>query len=258
MPILFFILFIFGMYSCQETPIMGNVPDPTPNPRVIQDLPTAGDFKGTNILFVGNSLTYTNDLPKVVRQIAALDSQNLSYTSLCFPNYSFEDHLQDGELQKQIKSNRYQFIVGQQGPSALPESQIILLRDTRVITDLLIDTKTKLALYTVWPSRARFFDLDQVIYSYSQASKEYKAISCPAGLAWKNAWAIKPEFPFYSADQFHPSPLGTFVAALTIYAALEKKKSLEFIPADMAYQWSQLESEDWAIIKNAILKAIKE
>ena len=42
----------------------------------------------------------------------------------------------------------------------------------------------------------------------------------PVGLAWKRAWEREPSLPLYGGDQFHPSMLGTYLAALVIYAEL--------------------------------------
>jgi hypothetical protein len=38
----------------------------------------------------------------------------------------------------------------------------------------------------------------------------------PAGEAWRAAWARDSTLALYGPDGFHPSPLGTYVAALVI------------------------------------------
>jgi hypothetical protein len=76
------------------------------------------------VLFVGNSLTYANDLPLLVSDIAKIDGVNFTYTTLAAPNYALEDHWAEGTIQKALKDGQYDFLIAQQGPSALPESQI--------------------------------------------------------------------------------------------------------------------------------------
>jgi hypothetical protein len=42
----------------------------------------------------------------------------------------------------------------------------------------------------------------------------------PAGEAWRAAWAEDPALPLYGPDGFHPSPLGTYLAALVVYEGI--------------------------------------
>jgi hypothetical protein len=42
----------------------------------------------------------------------------------------------------------------------------------------------------------------------------------PAGRAWTLAWQHTPTLPFYGADGFHPSPLGSLLAALVVYRGI--------------------------------------
>ncbi len=44
---------------------------------------TKGDL---HILFVGNSLTYTNDLPVLIKELGLRDGMTITYSSLLFPN----------------------------------------------------------------------------------------------------------------------------------------------------------------------------
>jgi len=73
------------------------------------------------------------------------------------------------------------------------------------------------ALYMVWPSYARRGDFAGVSQSYAAAGNDVKALLLPAGDAWRAAWATDPALPLYGPDGFHPSPMGTYLAALVIY-----------------------------------------
>jgi hypothetical protein len=42
----------------------------------------------------------------------------------------------------------------------------------------------------------------------------------PAGEAWRAAWRRDPELPLYDRDGFHPSRLGSCLAALAVYQAI--------------------------------------
>ena len=76
-----------------------------------------------SVLFVGNSLTYTNDMPVMLQVIAEVAGKSFEYRSLTAPNFSLEDHWVRGarDLITDLKAD---VVVLQQGPSSLPENQI--------------------------------------------------------------------------------------------------------------------------------------
>lgn len=209
------------------------------------------------ILFVGNSLTYTNDLPALLKEIGEQDGVNVTYKSFLFPNYGLADHLNNGDVQAEIEKGHYDVVVAQQGPSALPESQALLLRDATILADLCKKNgHTQLALYMVWSAMSRSFDMDNVIYSYTQAAQKTESLLCPAGLAWKNAWQTDPNLPLYTTDNFHPSLTGSVLAALTIYGVLKEKKDFSFIQYTKVSWKSQISEIDFEKMKAAALKAL--
>ncbi|MBL7741669.1 MAG: hypothetical protein JNK14_20790 [Chitinophagaceae bacterium] len=212
--------------------------------------------KGLRILFVGNSLTYTNDLPAMIKEIGELDGVTITYHSFLYPDYSLEDHWNDGKVKAEIEKNHYDFVVAQQGPSALPESQVLLMESARKLADLCNKHRTKLALYMVWPSKARAFDHDNVILSYTKAANATSSLLCPAGQAWKYAWEKDPGLPLYSPDNFHPSVTGSVLAALTIYAALIDKKRFDFISLDKCSWKKNISGEQLDVLKQAALRTL--
>jgi len=172
------------------------------------------------ILYVGNSLTYSNDMPVMVEEIGKLQGVTIVSTVLANPDYALEDHLKAGKVIEELASNHYDFLVAQQGPSARPESQTNLMEFTQKFSAECKKNKTRLALYMVWPSKARSFDFEAVIHSYTNAARRTSSILCPAGRAWLVAWSRDPKLPLYGPDEFHPSVTGSFLAAMVIYGSL--------------------------------------
>jgi hypothetical protein len=64
--------------------------------------------------------------------------------------------------------------------------------------------------------------LGDVISSYRRAAEAAGAELLPAGLAWREAWRRRPKLALYGPDGFHPSRLGTYVAAVVVYSELVK------------------------------------
>jgi len=202
-----------------------------------------------NILFVGNSLTYVNDLPALVSEIAKEDGVNLAYRTIAFPNYSIDDHLAGTNIQDAFKREKFDFLVAQQGPSALPESQELLKASAIRLSEICASNNTRFALYMVWPELYRDKVRDDVIASYANAAKASNALLCRAGLAWKNALSL----PLYGADKFHPSIHGSVLAAMVIYASIKEKKDLDFLKTS---KWPEISEDQLAIMKEAALTSL--
>ena len=72
----------------------------------------------------------------------------------------------------------------------------------------------------VWPAKARSRDFDAVSESYALAARDVDGLLIPAGDAWREVWRRDPGTALYGSDDFHPSALGSYVAALTVWRAL--------------------------------------
>lgn len=174
----------------------------------------------TRILFVGNSLTYQNDLPGMVCQLARSVGRRLVCESVAQPDYGLEEHWNAGEARTAIAGGRWDIVVLQQGPSALPASRRLLIDYTKRFDAEIKKAGARTALYMVWPSRQRSGDAEGVSQSYRAAAKSVDALLLPVGDAWRNAWAVDRDLPLYAADNFHPSGVGTYLAALVVYRHL--------------------------------------
>lgn len=170
------------------------------------------------VFFIGNSLTYENDLPTMVRQLAATHpDRGFHADALLHGNYSLEDHWNEGEAAAMIRAGHYDVVVLQQGPSALPASQANLLDYTKKFAQLSRDNGARVALYMVWPDASRDAARDSVRDAYTNAAAAVDGILAPAGEVWRAAWRHDPALALYGEDNFHPSRLGSYAAALSIY-----------------------------------------
>jgi hypothetical protein len=139
------------------------------------------------VLFVGNSLTATNDLPGIVAALGkASRFRDVEVRTLAPGGWAIEDHWRLGEAPRVLAAQRWNAIVLQQGPSALPASQVNL---------------------RTWATKI---------------ARAARAELYPAGDAWRAAWKRHPKLPLYGSDGFHPSRLGSYLAAVVIYAGLVK------------------------------------
>lgn len=133
------------------------------------------------VLFVGNSLTEANDLPARVAALAAANGRKLEYQTITFGGYNLEDHWNKGDARAALATRSWDVVVMQQGPSALPESQLDLRRWATRWADEARALGTRTALMTVWPESYRRSALREVIASYRRAAQAARAELLPAG-----------------------------------------------------------------------------
>ena len=79
----------------------------------------------------------------------------------------------------------------------------------------------------------------QLAAEYVKAGKQNNALVVPAGLAFANSIAARPDLILHVADKRHPSLMGTYLAACTVVASVYKTnpKGLKYtagLPADVA------------------------
>lgn len=172
------------------------------------------------LLFVGNSLTYTNDLPFLVKNRAKQKGVEITTEMLAHPDYGLHDHWANGVLQDKINNNNYDYVIMQQGPSSQEEGKKILLEYGHKIAELCKSNNTKPAFYMVWPAHANYNNFNGVIANYTLAAEQNEAILCPVGMVWKNHIDSTADLSFYGPDLFHPSLSGSEKAAEIIVNSL--------------------------------------
>ena len=193
--------------ACQEAP----APTPTPNPNAVS----------LRVLFIGNSLTYVNDLPATLAGVAKAGGDTIRVEMVARPNYALIDHLTyHSGAEEAIKRGGWNVVVLQQGPTSLPTNRDSLILWTRMFDPMIRAVGARPALYMVWPAADRPQDFDAVRTSFQMAAQAVDGIFLPAGEAWLDAWQRNTTLALYGPDGFHPSPLGTYLVALTMYEAL--------------------------------------
>jgi hypothetical protein len=184
------------------------------------------DFNGRssiadfNILFIGNSLTYTNNLPKLVKNSAKLKGIIIKTKMIALPNYAIMDHWDEGKVQQLITSKHYDFVIIQQGPSSQAEGRKMLIEYGKKYSALCKNNNAKLSYFMVWPSLTYYHTFTGVINNYRDAAKINDAILCPVGEVWKENFDSTNNFDYYGGDGFHPSIKGSEVAADVIVEKL--------------------------------------
>ncbi|WP_034043173.1 SGNH/GDSL hydrolase family protein [Wocania ichthyoenteri] len=169
-----------------------------------------------NILFIGNSLTYTNNLPLLVKQQAKQHGVTVNTKMVAKPNYAISDHWEEGDVQKLIASKVYHFVVIQQGPSSQQDGKQLLVEYGKKYSVLCKKSNAKLVYFMVWPPLNHPERFEGVINNHQYAAKINNAMLCPVGEVWKKHFRATNNYDYYEADGFHPSKKGSEAAAKVI------------------------------------------
>jgi hypothetical protein len=176
------------------------------------------------VLFIGNSLTQANDLPRMVASVAGgAGTRGITVEAVDFGGASLEDHWNRGDALAAIDRGGWDVVVLQQGPSALPESRVLLLDYAHRFADRIRAAGARPALYMVWPPLDRAGDWDAVTESYTAAARAVDGLLFPAGEALREALHRKPTLDLLQTDRFHPTATGTYLAAVVISAGLSER-----------------------------------
>ena len=172
-------------------------------------------------LFIGNSLTYTNDIPGLLEETASTQGYTMTASSVAFGGYGLEDHWNEGSIQTLIESREYDFVIIQQGPSSQADGKASLIEYGGKIATLCQAHGVKLVYYMVWPSLTYYKTFDGVIANYTEAAAMSNSRLAPVGSVWKAHFDATDDFSYYGPDGFHPSLEGSRVAAEVIFESLE-------------------------------------
>ena len=196
------------------------------------------------VFFVGNSYTYTNNLPELVNFIAASTGDVLNYQSHTIGGATLKQHAQNQAVTSVINQGNWDYVVLQeqsQMPS-FPNSyiQTEMHPYAKQLADL---TKSSNAcgnpiFFMTWGYRngdatncangntlvCSYEGMDDLISSrYTDMAQINEGLISPVGKVWRTIRQQHPSMDLYSSDGSHPSYLGSMAAAYTFYTILFKK-----------------------------------
>ena len=208
------------------------------------------------ILFIGNSHTYYNDLPATVKKtILSSGYPDSVLVVVSAPGgFAFKDHVESTQTQSSVQAENWDWVVLQEngGYASFPpeKAQTEVYPFAAQLRDMVKANNkgTKILLYMTHGYRdgASWCDQDPAVCSYGQMQNEIRrnyifmgnsldAGIAPAGMMWKIILSQK-ELGLWDADTVHPSPTGSYISALTLFAVMQDQRlsSALFVPAFLA------------------------
>ncbi len=196
-----------------------------------------------NVLFLGNSYTQVNDLPKMLHDVAKAMGDSVAYDSNTPGGYTFQGHSTDVTSIAKIQSRHWDYVVLQE------QSQLPSFPPSQVLTDVfpyahkldsIINSNyscTETVFYMTWgrkngdasncaswPAVCTYEGMqEQLRKNYLQMGIDNSATVAPVGMAWYKTRLQSPSFDLWSGDESHPSIYGTYLTACVFYATLFHK-----------------------------------
>jgi len=199
--------------------------------------------KKINVLFLGNSYTFYNNLPQLIKDIANANGDTLLFDSNCPGGYTFANHFNDATSISKIKAQAWNYVVLQaqsQEPSFSPGQVAAQTLPYAIKLDSLVKRANVCAqsvFFETWgrkngdasncaayPPICTYTGMqDRLRASYKLFADTTKSIMSPVGEAWRKSIANKPNLQLYNADESHPVIEGSYLAACVFYEVLFRK-----------------------------------
>ena len=189
--------------------------------------------KSLNILFVGNSYTYYNDMPGAYFKKAAEDAgYHVTVTAVTkggayLHQYADPEHEQGKRLRQEIRGNMYDIAVIQdQSLNSIKDENDFLdgVRDMKALIDA-----EHFVLYATWGRNIESPTLDElaltreemtekISLSYNKAATRYGMRVAEVGKAFLS---YESRNDLYDEDHSHPSAIGSTIAARVIWETVK-------------------------------------
>jgi hypothetical protein len=175
------------------------------------------------ILFVGNSYTYYNSLPQLVKAVAEAQRPGLAVEVKFIGGggAALETHWEVGEALEEIRSGKWDTVVlqeqsmlGANDPKD-PYKPDLFWEYARKFDQEIRQAGADPVYYMTWSRRDKRPDQHFLTDAYLSIANELGSRVAPVGLAW-DAVRDSLEMELYVPDGSHPTVLGSYLAALTI------------------------------------------
>ncbi len=218
--------------------------------------------KELKVLFLGNSYTYVNNLPKLLTDMAFSTGDTIFTDENTPGGYRLMGHASNAISLAKIRATQWNYVVLQdqsQLPS-FPEADVeaMVYPFARALDSVIKENNacTQTVFYMTWgrkngdaqncafwPPVCTYQGMDSLLaLRYRKMASDNKSLLSPVGALWKYLRANHPSIELYQSDESHPSLAGTYAAACSFYAVILRKD-----PTLISYDAGLLASEASAI-----------
>lgn len=200
------------------------------------------DRQATQVLMVGNSHTYGNDLGGMIESLAESGGHDVRVATVAVGGWWLRDHAASPDTIEAIEGGEWDYVVLQEQsvvPSYPPEATGTMFPAVRALDRSIRGAGAMPMLFLTWGRANGFLDVGHANYvsmqaaiteSYESIAVEVAAVIAPVGEAWRTMRVNHPGVDLYLPDGNHPTSAGTYLAACVFYATIlgESPEGLEY------------------------------
>ncbi|GAB5551850.1 MAG: hypothetical protein Sapg2KO_14410 [Saprospiraceae bacterium] len=192
---------------------------------------TPKQAENLRILFIGNSYTYYNSMPELLKSLIlekfperVVETQLISEGGMTLAH-----HWQEESTLETIRSGEWDYVVLQEqsklGMAIMIDNDMFFgqteqfFEHARKFDAEVKKAGAKTAFLMTWSERAQPKEQAILTHAYSAIAKELDAILVPTGLVWDKV-RTQTNLNLYDNDGTHPSSLGSYLSAITIFSTL--------------------------------------
>jgi hypothetical protein len=192
----------------------------------------AGRKDSLRVLFIGNSYTYFNNLPRQVQAMAELDSaaRPIAFRMVAPGGMTLKGHLAGNDAVPAIKSQKWDVVVLQE-QSALanpvmragvpePGAPDVFFAAARALDSIIKQVKARTVLYETWSRVGQPQQTETIALAYEKIAKELGATLAPVGRAFATVRSERPAIALNIEDKSHPTAAGSYLAACVLYETI--------------------------------------
>ena len=175
-----------------------------------------------NVLFIGNSHTYVNDMPVVLTKMARSAKPRLVIRTVDMSKggYTLEKHVNKGRAFKIIRDMSFDFVVLQEQSLRPIYDKKKMHEAIRRLDSAIKKSEAQTVLYMTWALENKPKMTEPIAKAYKEIGNEIDAKVACVGLAWQKALKDRPELSLYDSDKSHANRKGTYLTACVFYATL--------------------------------------
>lgn len=170
-------------------------------------------------LFIGNSHTYYNDMPKLFKDICGENGIDMQVTMLTKGGMGLDYHAENEQTRFNILFGDYDFIILQHVAHPMGDFSVMEAGADRIM-EWIKQTKAKACFYMTWTMEGDEKSQPEMSERYRRLADKYGCLVAPVGEKWWEQIHAHPEVDLFYKDRKHASPEGSMLAARTIFETL--------------------------------------
>lgn len=169
--------------------------------------------KKLRILFVGNSHTYYNDMPEMVRQrFTDEDGFDCEVVMIAHGGWFLAQHAEEPDVRFNIRYGHYDYVILQDHAHPFgPEEKFY--DAVRTLTGWIKEAGSTPVIYTTWARKNEPEKQAQMSAAHRKIAEETGSLLAPVGEEWWHYRKDHPEIEMYREDGSHATEAGSDFAA---------------------------------------------